>query len=127
MSTPNNRRNWLRWAGLIIGLVWAAGYTYIVLFAQWPFFRGALVAAKDVGPLAVILGLIACPFFFISLDFAWKWGLAGGILLIIQGSIPAGILFILLWREERKLAATETDESTPPPPPPPSPPSLPQP
>ncbi len=114
METDNNRGGWLRWAGLIVGLVWAAGYTYIAFFAQLPFFRGALVAAKDVGPLAVILAVVVCAFFFVSLDFAWKWQLAGGILLIIQGSIPAGILFILSWREERKGSRTEINEPAPP-------------
>ena len=81
-TTTNNRRKWLRRAGLIVGLVGAGGLTLFILATTETLFTWYAV------PTVLVLGLP----FLAMVAVAWKWPLIGGILLIATG------LFWTVWR-----------------------------
>ena len=92
-----NRTKWLRRAGLIVGLLGAG----IATVTYWSFTQEVLGPFSIVIPI-LVLGAI--------LFLAWKKPLIGGILLVVASMplalfglplIAGGIIFILLWAEER--------------------------
>jgi len=72
-TTSSNRRKWLRRAGLIIGLVWAGWMTIVLLVMVESHLTAAIIG----------IPLLAC------VAVAWRWGLAGGVILIIVGLFSA--------------------------------------
>ena len=93
-----NRTKWLRWSGLIVGLLGGG----IATVTYWGFTQEVL------GPFSIVIPILV---FGAILFLAWKKPLIGGILLIVAGGalaifgiplIAAGILFLFLWIEERR-------------------------
>ena len=87
IESSSSRQKKLQWVGLTAGL---AGVVVIALFAiavgEAPF--GSLANFLYAVPTALIFSLP----FLVMVGIAWKWPLAGGILLIIAG------LFWPIWR-----------------------------
>jgi hypothetical protein len=74
---------WLRYAGLLVSLVWACGW---VLFEMVEAME-----SRDFGQaiftVMVMLGAVA---------IAWRWTVIGGVLLILEG-LGAMWLFAPVW------------------------------
>ena len=117
-GTTSGWRKMLRWAGLVLALLVAGGLSLSVWespgkLSPWPFI--------------LVIGLIVIG----SVAIAWKWELAGGILLIAEGLfkpvgstdtfltfppifgvllfLVAGFLFLASWWIERRTSKNKGD------------------
>ena len=71
----NKRKNWLRRSGLIVGL---AGVVEIL------FFFGIVKGEGEPSFTSLFPVIVVCVIpFLVCMLIAWKWPLAGGVLLII--------------------------------------------
>jgi len=122
MSTTNSRRRErLRGAGLILGIIEA------VVLGIFGLSLGSLAEALSASMTLTYWLIVLAPVLFVSgsLFVASKWPLIGGVLFIVFGLLPTialigifgtsilllfvsllllapGVLFLLSWREGRK-------------------------